>query len=229
MLLIVMRKLKYMERKDKEVFMFNDYLDNKIVLDKWQKLGVFCLTIVASGLFGWIYEFFFYYINFGMKKFYWQGGNFLPWINIYAYGAIMIMILVRKFKRKPLLVFLIAFFSTGVLEYFSGYVIYKYFGGLRLWDYNTEIWNFLNIDGFVCFRSVFFFGLSSFILVYLMIPAFIYLARHLKRRTFLIISIGLVSLVLFDEIYNLIIARLFSLPRARNIYSKLGFNYMNYK
>ena len=62
-----------------------------------------------------------------------------------------------------------------------------------------------------------------------MIPAFIYLARHLKRKTFLIISFGLLSLVLFDEVYNLIIARVFSLPRARDIYSKIGFNYMNYK
>ncbi len=40
---------------------------------------------------------------------------------------------------------------TGLLEYFSGLVIYKLIGA-RYWDYNTEIWNFGNIGGFVCFR-----------------------------------------------------------------------------
>ena len=52
--------------------------------------------VVFYGLFGWVYEFIFYYFNFGMDKFYWQGGNFLPWINIYAYGALLIYLLTYK-------------------------------------------------------------------------------------------------------------------------------------
>ena len=46
-------------------------------------------------------------------------------------------------------VFLISLISTGVLEYVTGLVIYEFFNGLRLWDYNTEILNFGNIGGFI--------------------------------------------------------------------------------
>ena len=152
----------------KEVF--NNYKNGKIKLEKWQFIGIICLIIVLSGVFGWMYEFIFYFFDRGMKKFYWQGGNFLPWINIYATGSIMILILTRKYKKTPFLVFLISFISTGILEYLSGYFIYELCGGLRLWDYNKEILNFGNIDGFVCLRSVLFFGISGLFLVYYLFP-----------------------------------------------------------
>lgn len=148
---------------------FDNYMNDKIKLDKWQIIGILCLVFVISGVFGWIYEFIFYFFNGGMEKFYWRGGNFLPFINIYATGAIMICILSYKFRKNPFLVFLIAFVSTGILEYFSGLVIYEWFG-LRFWDYNTEILNFGNINGYVCLRSVSFFGLSALLLMYLIVP-----------------------------------------------------------
>ena len=71
---------------------FTDYMNNNLSLEKWQKIGVLCLIIIFAGLFGWIYEFIFYFFDGGMKEFYFQGGNFLPWINIYAYGALLIFL-----------------------------------------------------------------------------------------------------------------------------------------
>ena len=126
--------------------------------------------VVFSGLFGWVYEFIFYYFNFGMDKFYWQGGNFLPWINIYAYGALLIYLLTYKFTKNPWKVFFISVISTGILEFVSGYAIYTLLDGTRYWDYNKEILNFMNIGGFVCLRSVLFFGVSGLILMYWIIP-----------------------------------------------------------
>ena len=208
---------------------FKKYMNDEIKLDKWQILGIICLIIVITGIFGWVYEFIFYYFNFGMTKFYWQGGNFLPWINIYAIGSLMIIFLTRKLKHKPYLVFIIAFISTGILEYLSGYVIYELFDGLRLWDYNTEILNFGNIGGFVCLRSVTFFGFSALILMYIIVPFCIYLSQNLNKKIFLIISITLCSIILFDEFYNLLFARILNLPRARDIYENIGINYMKYR
>ena len=206
---------------------FSDYM-NGIKLSKWQLIGILCLIFVISGVFGWIYEFFFYYFNGGMEKFYWRGGNFLPFINIYATGAIMICILAYKFRKNPFLVFLIAFRSTGILEYFSGLVIYEFFG-LRFWDYNTEILNFGNIGGYVCLRSVSFFGLSALLLIYLIVPFCIYLSTHVKKKTFLIVSISVFSIFLFDEMYNLVFSRVLGLPRAHDVYESIGFNFMNYR
>lgn len=208
--------------------LYNDYLNNEIKLDKWTIIAVISLIIVITGVFGFVYEFIFYYFNSGMETFYYRGANFLPWINIYATGSIMIYLLTRKFKKKPLLVFLIAFFSTGVLEYFSGFAMYKLMDGIRCWDYNTEILNFGNINGFVCLRSVTFFGLSGLLLMYVIIPFILYLSKKANKKVFVTISITLGVIFLFDEFYNLIFANLLSLPRARDVYTKLGFKYMNY-
>lgn len=209
--------------------MYNKYINNKLKFQKYQIIGSLCLISVISGFLGWVYEFIFYYFNFGCTKFYWQGGNFLPWINIYAIGTLMILFLTNKFKKNPLIVFLIAFISTGILEYLSGLLIYSLFDGLRFWNYNNEILNFGNISGFVCLRSVLFFGVSSLLLVYVIYPLCLYLSKHLPKRVFLTISVFLLSIVLIDEFYNLLFARIFNFPRARDIYSKIGINYMKYR
>lgn len=209
----------------KEVY--NKYLNNELKLETWQKIGILSLIISISGTFGWIYEFIFYYFNSGMKTFYYRGANFLPWINIYATGSLMILYLTKNKKKNPLQVFFIAFISTGILEYISGFGLLK-FAHMRCWDYNTEILNFGNIDGFVCLRSVTFFGLSALLLVYLITPACIYLSKKVNKKLFLTISITICSIILFDELYNLIFAKILNLPRAANVYKKIGFKFMDY-
>ncbi len=205
-----------------------DYLNNDYHFDKKTFIGILAFIAIISGIFGFVYEFLFYYMNSGFKTFYYRGGNFLPWINIYATGSIMIYFLTYRFRRKPLLVFLISFISTGVLEYISGFGM-LYFRGLRCWNYNTEILNFLNIDGFVCLRSVMFFGLSSLLLIYLFVPLAYKIASSKYNKLFVNLSIIILSIILIDEFYNLLFARLLHLPRARNIYTKLGFKYMPVK
>ena len=207
--------------------LYKKYLNDELVLDKYQLIGIICLVIVVSGIFGWVYEFIFYYFNSGMKQFYMRGANFLPWINIYAWGALLILILTKKFKKKPWLVFLIAFISTGILEYISGYVMLE-LTGMRCWDYNNEIWNFGNINGFVCLRSVTFFGISGLILVYGIVPVLTYISTKVNKKVFLVVSIILCSIFLFDELYNLIFCRILNTPRASRIYKDMGVHYMNY-
>ena len=208
---------------------FKDYIEKDHSFDKKTMIGIFCLIIVITGIFGFLYEFIFYYFNSGMKTFYWRGSNFLPWINIYATGSIMIYFLTYKRRKKPLVVFLLSTISTGILEYISGWGMYKFQNGLRCWDYNSEILNFGNINGFVCLRSVLFFGLSSLLLIYIIVPLIFSLARKMKKRNFLILSYTVCFIFLFDELYNLIFARLLSLPRASTIYKKLGFHYLYFK
>lgn len=207
---------------------YNNYLNKEYNFDKLTMFGIICLIIVISGIFGWIYEFIFYYFNSGMKNFYFRGGNFLPWINIYAIGAIFIFILNYRYKKNPLKVFLFSIVITGILEFVSGYIMYTYFDGFRCWNYNTEILNFGNIGGFICLRSVLFFGLSSLLLIYIIIPICFTITTKMNKKTFLILSISLCSIILFDELYNLIIARLFDLSRASDIYKQLGFKYMEF-
>ena len=198
----------------------------KIRLAPYQQVGIILLTIVFAGFFGWVYEFIFYFFDGGMDTFYMQGGNFLPWINIYAIGAVLILVLVQlmKLRSRPWLVFLVAVLATGLLELVAGWLVYTLGNGTRYWDYNTEILNFGNIGGFVCLRSVLVFGVSALMLVYLIMPFFVMLAKRMSRRAFLAFAISLFSIVMLDELANLIL-KIADLPTAMDFYRSLGLKY----
>lgn len=208
---------------------YDKYLNDKIKYEKYQIIGILCLVFVFSGCFGWVYEFIFYYFNGGMKIWYMQGGNFLPWINIYAFGSLLIVFSTYKIKKNPFFVFLISSIVTGLLEYIAGYLLFRLCNGLRLWDYNVEILNFGNINGFVCLRSVLFFGFASIILMYFMLPFLIYISKNMNKKSFIIISISLFTIIMIDELYNLTIARVAPLPKASEVYQSMGFKYVKFK
>ena len=127
------------------------------------------LVFAFGGVFGFIYEEIFY--RFDLGEWVKRGTTFGPWIPIYGFGALIILGLTFKFRKNPLLVFLFATIASGVLELVTGWVILKFFG-VRLWDYNTEILNWGNINGFVCLRSVLFFGISGLFLQFILMPLF---------------------------------------------------------
>ncbi len=208
--------------------MYKDYIDNKIKFDKVTMLAILCLIVVISGVFGFLYEYIFYYFNGGMNQFYYRGGNFLPWINIYAIGSLIIYFLTRRYVKYPMKIFIISVIATGILELISGWVMYEFFDGFRCWNYNTEILNFGNIGGYVCLRSVLFFGLSSLLLVYLIVPICYFLALKMNKTLFFTLCFSLFAIVMLDEIYNLVIARIISTPRASDIYKKLGIHYVSF-
>jgi uncharacterized membrane protein len=203
---------------------YKNYVNNDHNFDKERWIGIFCLIIVIGGIFGFVYEYIFYYFNGGMKAFYWRGGNFLPWINIYAIGGLIVYKLTYQHRNSPLKVFLTSLISCGVLEFISGWGLARF--GLRYWNYNNEILNLGNINGYICLRSILFFGISGVFFIYVIVPFCFYLAKNMSKKHFMIMSISLCTIFLFDEFYNLLFARLLSLPTAYEVYSKLGMNYM---
>ena len=178
-----------------------DWADAPEHFTPWQKFQIFVLLFVCGGIFGFLYETLFYYIDLGrLVK---RGTTLGPWIPIYAYGAGFILLLAYRLRKRPWAVFLVSAVSSGILEYLTGWYFWTQ-RHIRLWDYNTEIWNWGNIDGYICARSVLFFGLSGLILVYVMVPAARHLAQRLKKPVFALVSLLPGALFLADILYSLI-------------------------
>lgn len=197
--------------------------------DKPIRFGILSAMWVISGIYGFVYEFIFYYFNGGMDGWYWRGGCFGPWIIIYSIGALLVYFTAYKFRKKPWVVFFLSGLGCGVLEYIAGAGIYYFMDGKRNWDYNVEILNFGNLNGFVCLRSILIFALSGFLLIYVITPFLFYLAKKLNRKVFLIISISIGALFIMDVFYNGVLTHIFpGLYSARDFYSGLGFNFMNF-
>ena len=213
-----------MAKRKSPKFSYANYLDGKIKLQFYQKLGIIFLIVVFSGFVGWVWEFTLQEISGGFKHLYIKGGNLLPWINIYAYGALLIIPTTFKFRRYPWAVFLIAAVVCGLLELFAGWVVYEVGHGTRYWDYSNDWWGFGSINGFVCPISACAFGIGALALVYWLLPLCIKLSFKMTKKSFLILSVTLFTLVMVDDLTNLTLKNL-DLPTAMNLYESWGWQY----
>ena len=121
------------------------------------------LIFYISSILGYIYELILCYFYTG--KVFSHGFLFGPWLPIYGIGSLIIL-LINKYKDKPLIIFTLSFLITGILEYTSGLFLLKVFK-MRLWDYTGRLFN---IDGLVCLLSSFCFGMGGLIVTYLLEP-----------------------------------------------------------
>ena len=204
---------------------FQTYLYEPLKLKTYQKVGIAFLVFVISGFVGWLYEFLLTWAENG--HIHMKGGNLLPWMNIYAFGALLIIPLTYKFRKYPWAVFLISAFATGVLELIGGWLVYTIGNGTRYWNYADGPWAFGSVNGFVCPLSVTIFGIGALLLMYFVLPFCIMLATKMSKRTFLTLSISLFVLVLADELINLTLKNL-NLPTAMDFYRSLGLEYQNF-
>ena len=121
------------------------------------------IFFVAS-IIGWIYEMIFYKVTENILEN--RGFLYGPYVPVYGFGAILIVLLLKRFKKNPLILFVGMALVTGVLELIVGEFMVAVWHK-RWWDYTGL---FLNIDGQVCLRSVLSFAIGGLGLIYLIEP-----------------------------------------------------------
>lgn len=203
---------------------YREYLYSGVKLKLWQKVGILFLVVVISGFAGWVWEFILQETDGGFRALYIKGGNLLPWINIYAYGAIVIILLTYHLRQYPWVVFVVSAFATGLLEWFAGWAVYTVGNGTRYWNYMNDWWGVGSINGFVCPASAIAFGLGALVLMYWLLPSCIYLSCKMTKQAFLGLAVGLFAVVMVDDIVNLTLKNM-DLPTAMNLYESWGWKY----
>lgn len=144
------------------------FMKNDLII----KIGI---TFYLSSFLGYLYELILCYIYNG--KIFSHGFFFGPWLPIYGFGALLIMGL-QKYQDKPLVIFFLSFFLSGLLEGISGYLLLKVLK-TRLWDYTGYIFN---IGGYVCLLSAFCFGIGGVILTYIINPLVDKLLKMVNKK-----------------------------------------------
>lgn len=170
--------------------------------DSYTNFLILMMIMIICAIIGFIFESALYSINEG--KYILRGNAYGPWLPMFGIGGLLIVILTHKLKKQPALVFLVSSISCGIFEYLTGYYLLHY-KGLRLWDYRNEKFNFGSIDGFVCLKSVLFFGLAGLLIIYLLVPLVKKIEKQSGKTVFSFIT--LISLLLFisDIVINYIL------------------------
>lgn len=156
----------------------------------------YILTFFVCALIGWLWEVTIYIFKTG--GFVNRGVLHGPWLPIYGCGGLGIVLLLRRFRKHPLVVFLAAMIGCGLLEYFTGWYL-ETFKHLKWWDYSQD---FLNLHGRICCTSVVTFGVCGLAMIYLLYPLLEKLFNHLKLRPKKVLCFALVLFFLADFIYS---------------------------
>ena len=127
-----------------------------------------------------------------------KGTMFGPWLPIYGFGAVFILVLLKKYRKNPYQLFLMAFLLCGILEYTTAWYL-ETFKGLKWWDYTGF---FLNIHGRVCLEGLMLFGFGGCILTYMVCPLLKNLYKKININVKKTVCIVLVCLYLVDLGYS---------------------------
>lgn len=151
----------------------------------------FLLFLVFS-IIGWIIECF--NCSVIQKKIVIDRGFMLgPYCPIYGIGTLFIYLFLSKCSNL-LTFFLLSMIISCVFEYITSYLMEKLFNA-RWWDYSREAFN---INGRICLKNAFLFGIMSVIFNYLLLPLYINLVCKLPSRLLIIISTSLLLIFLID-------------------------------
>lgn len=180
--------------------MLEKIFGNDKLIKKENIIYLLMLVFVISGVIGFIYEIIFYRIDLGYFEN--RGTTFGPWIPVYGFGSLLIVLICYRLKKNPLVVFLLSALITGAVEYGTAWFCDKILHQ-RYWDYNVEIWNFGNINGYICFRSVFLFALAGVFLIYVLIPMVnkLFNKYNLKVISCILCSLFVLDIILWKIIY----------------------------
>lgn len=157
------------------------------------------MIFTFGGIFGFIYEELFYLIDLGyLVK---RGTTFGPWIPIYGFGAILIIITTNRIRRFPVAVFAVAAIVSGILEFVTGYVL-LHIQGVRLWDSqygNMELGKYRRLH--MCKVSFVFRSIRTFFTV-CSVPMTRKFQTICRRDIFFVISVVPAALFAIDIIIS---------------------------
>jgi uncharacterized membrane protein len=139
-----------------------------IVKKDWEVMMQFdqyFLYFFIYAMIGYIIEVI--YCSIPLKRLVNRGFLHGPYLPIYGFGALLVVIPLMFFNAHPILVFCIAVLLPSMLEYKTSFLLEKIFH-TKLWDYSK---NFANINGRVCLLNSTLFGLMGLGATYYLHPA----------------------------------------------------------
>ena len=164
----------------------------KIKYNIWE----FILLFFAFAFIGYLWEVILHLFSDGV--FVNRGSLYGPWLPIYGTGGILILVLLKPFRKSPWLLFITAFILCGIVEYFTGWYL-EVFKHMKWWDYSGYIFN---IDGRVCLEGLIIFGLGGCAFTYCLAPLIDNLYKNINPNLKSTICLILILLFAVDMVYS---------------------------
>ena len=165
-------------------------------LKKYSLINLVAMFFIGC-LVGWLWEVAIHLVEDGV--FVNRGVLHGPWLPIYGTGAVMILIVLYKFRDRAWLEFLLAIVLCGIVEYITSYALEMSHDGQKWWDYTGY---FLNINGRVCAEGLLVFGVAGVAFVYFLAPILDSLLQRIPIKVLIPILSAIILIFVADIIYS---------------------------
>ena len=183
----------------KDKFSYNE-INKKITINtdynKNYSIPSTILMFFSASIIGWCWEVFYHMFRFG--NFVNRGVLQGPWLPIYGWGLILLLVLLRKYRKDPIKTFILSIVVCGIVEYATGWYL-ETFHNARWWNYDGY---FLNIQGRICLENLIAFGIGGCLFIYFLAPFLDSIFIKIKNPLKLILCIGLIIIYILDSTYS---------------------------
>ncbi len=136
-------------------------MENKKSITKFQKIVIYYMIYA---FIGWVAEELYCIIS--THEFVKRGFLFGPICPIYGYGALILILCFKDYKKKPVKLFFLSAIIFSVFEYITDFFLQALFG-IKWWDYTGY---FLNLNGRITLSFSLVWGFGSLIFIKLLHP-----------------------------------------------------------
>lgn len=176
-------------------YMLKETKKNKLLnLNYNQDYSVWNLILMyfIFSIFGWLHEVLLIYFQQGILVN--RGTLYGPWLPIYGAGGVLVLIILKKFRKNVFVYFILTMLLCGVVEYGTS-VYLEIVHGQMWWEYNDY---FLNLNGRICLEGLLLFAVGGTLVTYVVAPMLSNFLNKLNKKLKVVICVILVSLITLD-------------------------------
>lgn len=159
-------------------------------------LYTYILLFFSFSMIGWLWEVGIHLVEDG--QFVNRGVLLGPWLPIYGSGGVIIVFLLRKMGKWPVLTFLSSMLLCSIVEYFTSWML-EISKGAKWWDYSGYLFN---LNGRICLEGALVFGMGGCLFIYFLAPWLDDLYKKISVRLQWLICLLLLALFMMDSIYS---------------------------
>ena len=165
-------------------------------IEKFEKITYIILMFLLFSMLGWFWELLYDFLKHGVLAN--HGVLHGPWLPIYGGGGVFIYLMLNRFKKNWIIVFMGSFVFCTIIEYCTGWYLetYKHH---KWWSYINMPFN---IDGRICLLSSIFFGIGGLAGIYIFSPKIKQFMEKFELRKVAIICFVLFTIFVIDFIYS---------------------------
>lgn len=157
---------------------------------------LYFIYFILYSIIGWIIESTFVFLS--TKKWVDRGFFIGPYLPIYGWGSILMILYLTQYKDNIITVFILGVVVCSILEYITSYVMEKLFK-TRWWDYSNKKFN---LNGRICGKNCLLFGILGVLLIYIIHPIISKLITNIPLNILNIIALITLIIFIIDNIIS---------------------------